>query len=216
MGEGTSAAWVGISKHSSRGSDKDRHRQLAILPPQVEDALWQVAAARGQLALILLLTKYYLRPEQIVSARLDPDGLIVAGFDRPIGIDPADNDVIGKWLSLKRRPRTAQAVRNALSALRSPVLSNLEAQNHLTDASTDWQGLLDIGIVALRRFARERHAESSNYEEAVYCELLHDEDADPYDNFRWLSRTARHTLAEASRQVVAEIELAKKRMGYPQ
>ncbi len=41
-------------------------------------------------------------------------------FDRPIGIDSADNDVIGKWLSLKRLPRTAQAVRNALSALRSP------------------------------------------------------------------------------------------------
>jgi succinate dehydrogenase flavin-adding protein (antitoxin of CptAB toxin-antitoxin module) len=189
---------------------------LAILPPQVEDVLWQVATERGQLALILLLTKYYLRPKQIVSARLGPDGLIVTGFDRPIGIDPSDNDVVGEWLSRKRRPRTAQAVRNALSALRSPVVSELEVQNHLTGASTDWQELLDIGIGALRRFARERHAETSNYEEAVYCDLLHNEDADPYDNLRWLSQTARRILTQASRQVVVEIKQANERMVYPQ
>ncbi|WP_276961362.1 hypothetical protein [Ferrimicrobium acidiphilum] len=216
MGEGTSAAWASSSERSSRGSDKDRRRQLAILPPQVEEALWQVASERGQLALILLLTKYYLRSEQIISARLGPDGLIVAGFDGPIGIDPFDHDVISKWLSRKRRPRTAQAVRNAVLALRSPVVSKLEVQNHLTGASTDWQELLDIGIGALRRFARERHAEVSNFEEAIYCDFLHNEEADPYDNLRWLSQTARLILTEASKQVVAEIEQAKKRMGYPQ
>ncbi len=216
MGEGTSTAWVNSSKRSSRGSDKDRRRELATLPPQVEEALWQVASERGQLALILLLTKYYLRPEQIVSARLDADGLIVTGFDLPIGIDPTDKAVIDTWLSRKRRPHTAQAVRNVLSALRSPVVSRLEEQNQITGASTDWKELLDIGIGALRRFARERHAETSNYEEAIYCELLHNEDADPYDNLRLLSPTARCILTEASRQLVAEIEQAKKRMGYPQ
>ena len=210
MGEGSSAAWVNSPNRVGVGSDKIRRTKLAILPPQAEKELWYAADRLGQRALILLLTKYYLRPEQITSARVENCSLIVDGFERSIAVDPADVDLVRAWLERKRRPRSAPAIRNLLASLKRQVAANLEASNKELGAYTDWLHLLDIGVVAIRRLARERHAEASNFEEAAYCELLHDEDADPFDNLRWQSGVARRTLARAAQEIVSEIKEDRK------
>ena len=210
MGEGSSAAWVNSPKRVGGGSDKIRHTKLAILPPQAEKELWHAADRLGQRALILLLTKYYLRPEQITSAIVEDCSLIVNGFERGIAVDPTDVDLVRAWLERKRRPRSAPAIRNLLASLKRQVAENLAASNKELGAYTDWLHLLDIGVVTIRRLARERHAEASNFEEATYCELLHDEDADPFDNLRWQSEVARRTLARAAQEIVSEIKEDRK------
>ncbi|MCL4552877.1 MAG: hypothetical protein M1305_04910, partial [Candidatus Marsarchaeota archaeon] len=203
MGEGSSAAWVNLSKKSSRGSDKLRRTKLAILPPQAERELWRVAEARGQRALLLLLTKYFLRPEQIATAAVESCTLVALGFERGIRIDATDAEVIRSWLQRKRRPRSAQAIRNALGNLAKVVVLNLEKN----EPETDWRQLLDIGVTSLRRLARERFAEACSFEEASYCELVHDEEADPFDNLRWLSRPARQILQQGAHDVVEQIKM---------
>jgi len=207
MGEGSSAAWVNLGKQASRGSDKLRSAKLAILPPQAERELWRTADARGHKALLLLLVKYYLRPEQIVTATLEGCGLVVCGFERKIQIDPVDVDVIRSWLKRKRRPRSAQAIRNVLGSLTKEVVLALQEN----EPDTDWHQLLDIGVTSLRRLARERLAEACDFEEASYCELVHDEEADPFDNLRWLSRLARQTLQQAAQEVVEQIKKEQER-----
>lgn len=215
MGEGTSAMWLSGNSGRQRGSDKDRSRRLAILPPVATAALWQVAGQCHQHALVLLLTKYFLRPEQLVSARLEDEGLMVAGFTRPLRLDPADREVLAEWLSRPRRPRSAQAVYNVVSkTLRPALVKALTEHNRATGQVPDWDRLLDLGVGTLRQMARECHGEAAGYEEATYRELLHEEDADPDETLRSLSTRSRRILANAAASVVAEIETARQRLEF--
>ncbi len=205
MGEGTSAAHV-ASRRYRRGSDKDRGCRLPVIPPQVEEALVTVARRKGQLGLIVLMTKYYLRPDQIGAAQVVPEGILVSGFDRPIGLDSIDRELVGEWLGRRRRARSAQAVRDVLGRLRKATIAELTARPPQTTGwPTDWAELIDVGVVALRRLATERHAESCDYEEAVYRERLHEAGADPYAVRRYLSRPARQSIGRAAGALVVEI-----------
>lgn len=205
MGEATSSARG--RRHDGRGRDKDERRHLAVVPPQIEDALWRVAERRRQRALVVLLIRYYLRPEQIAGATLDDHGLRVPGFRHPIPVDPAERDELASWFSRRRRPRSAQAVRDALGDLLRAIVHELSARPLPEGAwPVDWGELVDVGVVALRRLARERHAESCAFEEAVYRELIHHETADPYEVLRFLSRPARQLLAAGAEAILAEIQ----------
>ncbi len=212
MGEGTSAGWANSRGKATGSSDKRRSKHILELVPQVEAALFAVAEEAGQLAPILLLTKYYIRPEQVASCRLSDEGLEVPGFLRPLEVDAHDREVLASWLSRRRRVRSAQAVRSLLGALRPKVLARLEAQDRLTGRCTDWAALADIGVVALRRMAAEHHAEACRFEESVYRDLLHDETADPYDVLRRLSRPARRILADAAEAIAQEVIAARHRL----
>jgi len=203
MGEGTSEA-AGRSDARRRGSDKDRRRYLAVVPPVVAQALIAVAKRQGQLGLILLLTKYYLRPEQAAGARLEDAGLVAAGFERPIPVADADRADIAKWLAKKRRAHSAQAVRDVLGRMRRDVVAELSSTVSAT-WPTAWDELVDLGVVSLRRFAAERHAVGCRYEEAAYRELLHDSEADPYEVLRYLSTPARQMIASAAQKLAFEI-----------
>lgn len=203
MGEGSSASWVYLSKKFPQGSDKLRRTKLAILPPQAERELWAVAGSYGQRALLLLLVKYYLRPEQIANADMESNTLVALGFERGIRIDAADAEVIRSWLGRSRRPRSAQAIRNVLGNLAEAVVLNLGK----VEPETDWRQLLDIGVTSLRRLARERFAGASNFEEASYCELVHDEGADPFDNLRLLSSPTRKIIQQAAEEVIEQIKM---------
>lgn len=210
MGEGTTAAWASAPKRLKSGSDKRRRNRLVELSPEAEEALFAVAKEVGQAVPLVLLTKYYLRPEQVATCQLDGEGLVVEGFERRLGIDEADREALASWLSRPRRARSAQAVRNLLGDLRKKVVARLESSRAAANTSTDWAGLLDIGVVALRRMAAERHAEACGFEEQVFRDLLHDETADPCDVLRRLSRPARRILAEAAAAIVDEVHAASE------
>ena len=211
MGEGTSAAHL-AGRQYRRGSDKDRGRRLPVIPPAVEGALVAVARRQGQLGLVVLLAKYYLRPEQVVTARVVEDGLLVERFERPIALDPADRELVGEWLGRRRRARSAQVVRDVLGRLRAGVIVELTTSPGRADGwPTAWADLVDVGIVSLRRLAAERHAESCGFEEAVYTERLHDAEADPHAVLRYLSRPARRAIGTAAGALVVEISGARER-----
>jgi hypothetical protein len=212
MGEGTSAAWTHARGNKTGRSDKRRRTRILELPPQAERALFEVAEETGQLAPVVLLTKYYLSPEQVVSCELSNGGLAVPGFELPLSVDPADREVLASWLSRRRRARSAQAIRNLLGDLREKVIARLEHEDRLAGRCVDWATLLDIGVVALRRMAAERHAEACGFEESVYRELLHDETADPHEVLHRLSRPARRILAGAAEAIVVEVVAARKRL----
>ncbi len=148
-----------------------------------------------------------LRPEQIATATIEGSSLVVDGFEREIQIDPVDVEVIRSWLERKRRPRSAQTIRNVLGNLAKVVTLKLEKD----EPDTDWHELLDIGVTSLRRLARERLAEGCDFEEASYCELVHDGDADPFENLRWLSRPARQILETAVNEIVVQITMEQER-----
>lgn len=212
MGEGTSAAWTHARGTGTGSSDKRRRTRLLELVPQVEETLFAVAEEQGQLAPILLVTKYYLRPEQLASCRLTDEGLEVPSFERPLAVDPDDQEVLASWLSRRRRVRSAQAMRTLLGRLRPQVLARLEEQGRRAGLCTDWAALADLGVVALRRMAAERHADACGFDESVYRELLHDETADPAEVLCRLSRPARRILADAATAITAEVLAARKRL----
>lgn len=209
MGEGTSEA-VTRAGWRRRGSDKDRRRHLGVIPPVVENALVAAATRSGQMGLVLLLTRYYLRPEQLVRARLTEEGLVVPGFAKPIFVDECHREVLGEWLARRRRAHSAQAVRDTLGRLRKAVVADLERQEG-DRWPTDWDALVDVGVVALRRLAAERLAEACGFEEAVYHELVHDARADPYAVLRVLSGPARRAIGSGADALVEEIRRAQGR-----
>ncbi len=211
MGEGTSAAWVKAPKPTRSGSQKLRRNRLIEIPPEAENALFDVATEIGARPVLLLLTKYFLRPEQLVGCKLADDGLSVDGFTQPIPIDDDDRDEIVSWLSKARRVHSAEALRNLIGDLRKKTVKRLEGSEESAERSSDWAGLLDVGVVALRRLAAERHAEACGFAEELYRDLLHEETADPYEVLRHLSRPARQILARAAHGVLEEILAVRAR-----
>lgn len=212
MGEGTSAAWQRAPKHAKAGSDKRTRNRLVELLLEAERALFDVATNYNARAPLLLLTKYYFRSEQIVDCKLTITGLIVDGLSQPIRIADEDRAELSSWLSTAHRVHSAQAVRNLIATLRKKVVARLEESQEAGATSSDWAGLLDVGVVALRRMSAERHAEACEFKEEVYRELLHDETANPYDVLRHLSRPARQILASAALAVLEEIREARERL----
>jgi len=189
------------------GMDKDFGRKLRFIPPLAERKLSEVARKQGNLAPLLLLTKYFLRPERATHTRLTDEGLVVPGFESPLPVDPADRAVLGEWLSRRSRMRSKQSIWSWCSTeLRDGVIAALAAHEAETGEDTSWRELLDVGVVRLRELARERLAEAAHFAETPYRELVHDVKADPDETLRTLTTRTRRILAEVAAIEAAEIE----------
>lgn len=205
MGEGRSATWSRQppSRKSRRGSDKDRRETLLVVPDVARQAMWDEAARHGWSALVLLIVDYRLTPSQAVGVSLTDEGLVVAGFPRPLPVDPADRPVLDEFVERPRHLTNAASVRSTLGRLRRLVVARLAAHDPERSA---WRCYLALGVRDLRRIGAEELAEAADYDEAVYRALMHDEAADPDDTLRWLTRRARRVLAGAMADVEASLD----------
>jgi len=159
-------------------SDKDRSRSLKEVPGLARPLILDCARALGHEALVVLLVDYYVRPGQAVGSSLGDDGLVVAGFTRPIPVAPDDRPLLDEWLSRRRRLCTAASVHTFLSGrLRGDVVARLAQIERDGGPESPWRGQLRIGVRELRRLARERFVEVAAGDEAIYHELCHDERA---------------------------------------
>ena len=159
-------------------SDKDRGRGLKEIPALARPLILDCARPLGHEALVVLMLDYYLRPEQAVEARLADDGLVVGSFAHPIPVAPGDRELLGEWLARRRRFHKAASVHTFLAGpLRRAVLSRLEEIELAGGPESPWRGLLRIGVLDIRRWARERFSEIAAGDEAIYHELCHDERA---------------------------------------
>jgi hypothetical protein len=199
------------------GIGKDAQDVLYLLPSKAEELLWPVGERLNQLGLLLLLVKYMLRPEQAVTASVEEDGLHVEGFEKAVLLEAKDRPAVEEWLGRRRRPRSAQAVRNVLSVRLKPALvAALEAHQEGTGDWTGWRIRLRPGVKELRRTGFELNAEAGDHDESTHRELVHSEDADVDDTLRMLTRRARRILEEAAtREARLVQELIEARVTGP-
>jgi hypothetical protein len=201
MGEGRSDANARVGRRGASGSDKVRRQRLAFIPPVVEAAVWRAASESGNRGLLLMLTKYFLRPSQLVGATLHDDQLVVNGFKSPLPVDPNDVAVLRQWLERRRRPNSPQAIRNILRTMRPKVVKILTDG----DSDTDWELLVNCGITSLRMLAKEHYAAARGFDERLYSNALHDQFSNPSESLRWLSTETRQRLNGAALEVMEAV-----------
>ena len=199
------------TRGTSGRSSKDRSTRLPYIPTAAQRAIWVVAARHHTTGLMLLLTQYYVTPAQACSARLDDLGsLVVEGFERPIAVDPLDAGDLVEWFARTRRIHTPRSLATYLAGrLRADVCAELTR----VDPEIAWQSRLTLRIRVLRRWARETFEMDCGYEEALYHELCHDDEADPIEHMRQLSTRSRRVLEEAAAVEAARIVTLRAEQG---
>jgi len=199
------------TRRSSGRSSKTRSTKLPYIPTAAQRAIWVVAARHHTTGLVLLLTQYYLTPAQACSARLDDLGsLVVEGFEHPIAVDPRDTKDLAAWFARTRRIRTPRSITTYLAGrLRTDVCAELTR----VDPEIAWQPRLTLRIRVLQRWARETFEMDCGYEEALYHELCHDDEADPIEHMRQLSTRSRRVLEKAAAVEAARIVTLRAEQG---
>lgn len=200
-------------RRASGRSTKDRSTKLPYLPTAAQRAIWVVAARHHTTGLMLLLTQYYLTPEQACSAGLDDHGALVAdGFARPILVDPLDLPALDAWFAKTRRLKTPRSIATYLAGrLRKDVSAELRR----VDPNIEWQARLTLRIQVLRRWAREVAVLDCGDEEAEYKEFCHDDEADPIEHMRQLSARSRRVLDDAAAVEAKCIATIRAQLGLP-
>ncbi len=208
MGETTTRSWGKISNKPRivGASDKEMAQGLLILPMMARFAILQAAKDLGSEGLLLLLTKYYLSPEQISKLRIGQGFLSLRDSADVVDISQSDWDVIQAWLQKKGRPMTQKAIRDYIARSVQKRAREILAELETSTVATSWRMYLTVGVRDLRRWAREDLAAACEYNEGVYRELLHDETADVDDTLRHLTLRARNILSR-----LAEIEVSRIR-----
>ncbi|WP_298210396.1 hypothetical protein [Ferrimicrobium sp.] len=203
MGEGTSSAWVrgALGVRVVGKSDKDQAKGLLLFPEIACRAIWRAARERDSEGLLLLLTKYYLTPKQICTLQVEAGQRQVALGGELMNLASDDLTAIVGWLLKPRRPSTPKAIRDYLSRSIQPLAREFikEDAGDLHDCDVkQWHKYLVVGVRDLRRWSREELARASRFNEGVYREVLHDENADVDDSLRILTVRARSILHRAS------------------
>jgi hypothetical protein len=160
-----------------------------VWPTVARTTLWQAARELDSTGLLLLLTKYYLTPEQVVGVQLVEDQVLFSESAELLRVTGDDFEVIVHWLRKSRRPRTARGIRDYLRRVLQPRVHDL-----LAELDMSWRCYLTIGIRDLRRYARECLASAAILDEGTYREMLHDEAADSDDTLRFLTIRSRSII----------------------